>query len=1651
MGDSNLISLSTAVVKSHAAFIQWQPTSLTGQAFLLLTDRALVVHDLNVIAQNSGNSSIKKHQLTPLDLLNGGSYLFDNLAVGEYMAQLIVLSGASISKSNPLQVTVYDDVSVPVVTEIISGDEKITFVMETPAVAIDRVNFILFSQDSSPINVSLEQSSDNRYVLNASNGIVNYRSYETLIMYVVGSLSSSTETFLVQSSNYPNKVTGVTQEFAYLEQKYNVYYTLPNDFSDYQSESGLRLTIKVSYVVDGTTVNENMIRDFTLVGLASQQQLVSFSPSDTFTSGNSFPVDTPFTIQLAMINSYGTGIFSDPMSSILAENFSANQAIISSVVYNNKDTFSAVVTNGTVDSDYDVKIKLEITDNDDVNNKVVVDDYKNEVINSLTIGKTYNSVLSVYLVSKADSSIVFGPSDTATLHNFKFILYTEAAAPVITIDYLTTENNTLTRFMWPAFNLGGLPLEKYNIVHNSVAHEVVSPSVITISSVEYNYIDVENPLGVSDVFAINAVTKYVLNDSDLNGTLVVGNASSEITYSPWKTPLAPSLVSRLPGEQSSTVTISLNDLKGGALDKFLVNVNNSLSYSEKTFTYNTVANNYTAVFNDLTNDISNSIKIKVQTANTVDANLSPLISEPLTVTTFPFVMPNPLAFRLVPEEGSVRLITPVLQSINGDEIITKIYYKSNLASDYLLSTNSWTGITIDGSSWKYSDIAGLTNSTLYDFKTLLVLHNTESDTDYVSAYSDVRQSTPIHHTTAPDMVIVRENQELKVTLTKSDDNFVNVPPSGSVKTTFKYSATAYDRLENNTKGSLLQTLSSVTNLNSVVFSFAGQADYIIEAHYEMYNVETDGYYRSDNTTNSEIVFSSDIFPELSGVEGNGSVALSWSNVNMLGLTIKGTQLKINNGEWVDIETTSTFVPASSPDNTSSYTQYNYVATTTNGDINNFVVRFVVKNPAYIDGTPNTNIADVVYSANSNEVTKQSYSEPPAPIVSYTIADNGDVTINLSNTDNYYGGLPFVRYEIVNGETNVLVIGNTVTYSPSVVGDLIHGVCRTIVDNSVNIGLGSILTSIESLFSVYAYAKLLPVDLFKLIVDSSGQDLGDHDEYNVGFDFDPENNIKLGGRSLSGFSAKLKVKGAEDSTMVSEIPIINATTGHYNFSFYHLSAQVYELFIKTTAINENTGSNDVVDTEIYEFSPYGLPIMKGLTSTGESTAIVMNWTAPNLLNGTFVKYQVTKESGDAATWIDILDINVHTYTFSSLVNGQEYTLRARVVTDKGTGASESTSMTPYVQASAPNVTFAVVSGNVVLSWVQAENNSSEYGGLNLDKFQVQIAGGSWIDVAKTLPGNTITYTAVGLTNGVSLHYKVRSVTSDTYHINVLGSTWDNDITSFVIPNIIATLRVKAYNGQMNVVFSEPVNTNSGITNIFKYAIADTAEALAVLNKSLTSGIVSDDNIDIRTRGNEPFVLGIWTAFVDPNNASNLVFSSTSFNRIVVNTQASNIYNLTYVLSNVGEATLSWKDDTLEVGVSKYNVFLFNEDGTRDTLAADLDTLSYVKSGLVNGTLYRFGVSKDGFPEILQVLVLPMSAPTIISVSKSVDSVLSLSVDKGGDTKVKIMVIANNTNTGDLQFFDATITSDLYSVNVGAYDKFIIVVTNSFGYIRTVTSL
>lgn len=1651
MGDSNQLSLSTAVVKPRAAFIQWQPTALVGQAFLLLTDRALVVHDLNVVAQNSGNSSIKKHQLTPLDLLNGGSYLFDNLAVGEYMAELIVLSGVSISKSNPLEVTVYDNVSVPVVNEIISGDEKLTFVMEPPAVAVDRVNFILFSEDSTPINVSLAQSIDNRYVLNASNGIINYRSYETLIMYVVGSLSSSTETFLVRSSNYPNQVTGVTQEFAYLEQKYNVYYTLPNDFSDYQSQTGLQLTINVSYVVDGTTVNENMIRDFTLVGLASEQQLVSFSPSDTFTSGNLFPVDTPFTLKLAMINSYGTGVFSEPISSILAENFSANQAIITSVVYNNKDTFSAIVTTGAVDSDYDVKIKLEITDNDDVNNKVVVNDYKNEVINSLTIGKTYNSVLSVYLVSKADDSIVFGPHNAATLSTFKFILYTEASTPVVTIDYLTAEDNTLTRFMWPAFNLGGLPLEKYNIVHNGVSHEVVSPSVITINSVQYNYIDIENPLGVSDVFAINAVTKYVLDGSILDGTLVIGVASSEISYCPWKTPLAPSLVSRLPGEQSSTVTVSLNNMKGGALDKFLVNVNNSPSYSEKPFTYNPDTNNYTAVFSDLTNDVSNSIKIKVQTANTVDANLTPLISEHLAVTTFPFVMPSPLAFRLVPEEGRVRLITPVLQSINGDEIETKIYYKAQSASDYLLSTHSWTGITIDGSSWKYSDIDGLTNSTLYEFKTLLVLHNTESDTDYVSAYSVVRTSTPIHHTSAPDMVIVRENQELKVTLSKSEDNFVNVPPSGSLKTTFRYTATAYDRLENNTKGSLLQTLSSVTNLNSIVFSFAGQADYIIEAYYEMYNVETDGYYRSDNTTNSEIVFSSDIFPELTGVEGNGSVALSWSNINMLGLTIKGTQLKINDGEWVDIVPTSSLIPASSPDNTSSYTRYYYNATTTNGDVNTFVVRFVVKNPAYMEGVPNTNIADVVYSANSNEVTKQSYSEPPAPIISYTIADNGDVTINLSNTDNYYGGLPFVRYEIVNGETNVLVIGNTVTYSPSVLGDLIHGVCRTIVNNSVNIGLGSIVTSIDSVFNVYAYAKLLSVDLFKLIIDSSGQDLGDHDKYDVGFDFDPENNIKLGGRSLSGFSAKLKVKGAADSTIISEIPVINAVTGHYNFSFNHLSAQVYELFIKTTAINENTGLNDVVDTEIYEFSPYGLPIMKDLTSSGESTAIVMNWTAPNLLNGTFVKYQVTKESGDAATWIDILDINVNTYRFSSLLNGQEYVLRARVVTNKGTGSSESTSMTPYVQASAPNVTFAVVSGDVVLSWVQAADHSSEYGGLNLDKFQVQIAGGSWIDVAKGLSGDTITYTAVGLTNGQSLLYKVRSVTSDVYHTNVLGLTWEHDITSFVLPGIITTLRAKAYNGQMSVVFSEPVNANSGITNIFRYAIADTAEALAALNKSLTSAVASDDNIDIRTRGNVPFVLGIWTAFVDPNNASNLVFSATSFNRNVVNTQASNIYNLTYVLSNTGEVTLAWKDDTLEVGVSKYNVFLFNEDGTRDTLAASIDTLTYVRNGLVNGTLYRFGVSKDGFPEILQVLVLPMSPPTIISVSKSVDSILSVSVDKGGDSKVKIMVIANNTNTGDLQFFDTTITSDIYSINVGAYDKFIVVVTNSLGFVRTVYSV
>lgn len=1649
MGDSNLISLSTSIVKSHSAFIQWQPTTLSGQSFLLLTDRALLAQELNQNVQNNGTSSIKRYQVTPSELLNGGSYLFENLVVGEYVAQLIVISSGVISKSNALPITVYNDVPTPVISSIIPGDEKVTFVMEQPSSSIDSVTFVLFSQGINPINVSLPYSTDNRYVLTAANGIKNYVSFEVLVMYIVGDLSSSTETFLIQSSNYPNKITDVTQVFDYQHQKYTVNYTLPSDFSDYSSVTGLKLDIWVTYNnASNLIVDQHKLVDFTLVGLASAQQSVSFSPSDTFTSGETFPVDMPFTIKLAMVNNYGVGVYSDTMSAILPQTFSADQAIIQNTVYSTSPDFSVNVTTNPVDTDYELKIRLVVTDVANVTNKITIADYKGEIVTGLLNGKTYDSVISAYLVYKADSSIVFGPSDASELRNHRFIKYALATAPIVSVDYLTSSSDNLTRFMWQDVNLGGLPLEHYKVrVTNGASPDSVLnvTSTITVDSVVYNYVDVERSLGQTYNCTIQAITKYVLSGSQQNNVLINGAVSIPTIFAPWKKPLTPVLVSRKPGDKTSTISISLPDLKGGILNKFLVKVNAS-GYSEKTFTYDSITQNYTAVFDVLNNDVDNSIKIKVETMNSNDSSLTALTSEVLTVTTFPFSMPVPPNVSLVPEEGYVRLTTRILETVNGDEIVTKIYYKENSSvGSYTESTQVWVPIAVTGGAqYHYSDIIGLTNGTLYDFKIKLVLHNTESNTDYESAYSNVQNSTPIHHTTAPGMVIVRENQQLIVTLTKSDENFINEVPAGSSATTFKYSASAYDKLSNGTKGSLLQTLSSdVNTLTPVVLTFAGEVDYIIEAYYQMYNSEVESYYRSDNATNVEAVYDSAIAPELTGVEGNGTVALGWNNLNMIGLTMKGSQLQINGGAWVDIVPTSSIVHANSSSNTPSYTKYDYDVTTTNGDINKFVVRFVIKNPAYINGGVNANSDDVVYSANSNEVTKQSYSSPPAPVISYTTADNGDVTLVLTN--NNYGGLPFVKYETTEADKNSPTkIGNTVTVSPSAVGQRVFGSCKTIVDNAVN--GGSLISSLPALYDIYAYSKLLPVDLLKLIVDSSGQEVGDRNEYKLDFDFDPENNIKLGGRNLSGFKAQLKVKGAANSTMVSVTPVLVNGTGHYKFGFTQLLEQVYELIIETSAYNSNTGSNNVVVTEIFEFSPSSLPVMKGLTSVGNDTTVTMSWTAPNLFNGTFVKYQVTKASDDSA-WVDITNINTQTYTFTGLLNGQQYTLRARVVTNKGTGEIVSTTMTPYAPAEAPVVTFEVVNGTVVLSWVQAGNNSSEYKGLNLDKFQVQVANNDWVDVAKKSTGNVITYTAVGLTNGQSLLYKVRSITSDVYHANVLGSTWQQDITSFVVPNHVINLRINAYNGYMDVMFNAPANNNFNITNVFRYAIADTSADLAGLNESLRSGIVSGDVLDIRSRGDVPFVLGVWTAFVDPNHTSNLVFS-TSVVINAVNTDVPVIYDLESTNTNMGEITLSWKDQGFISGVSKYDVYFFNENGSREMIASDQGVLSYVKTGLTNGVEYRFGVSKDGVSDIFQILVTPLSVPVINSVSKDSSNLLSVAFSKGGDSKVSIMVIANNTTTGALQFFDAITTEDTYSVNVGENDKFIVIVRNDYSYVRSI---
>jgi titin len=177
------------------------------------------------------------------------------------------------------------------------------------------------------------------------------------------------------------------------------------------------------------------------------------------------------------------------------------------------------------------------------------------------------------------------------------------------------------------------------------------------------------------------------------------------------------------------------------------------------------------------------------------------------------------------------------------------------------------------------------------------------------------------------------------------------------------------------------------------------------------------------------------------------------------------------------------------------------------------------------------------------------------------------------------------------------------------------------------------------------------------------------------------------------------------------------------------------------------------------APAGAPT--GLSATPEDGAALLRWSAPTNTGGAPITgYEIDSCLGAASScnsWtVAVADTGVPTTTWmvGSLINGNVISFRVIALTAAGPGAASATTQTiPSGIPNAPtNVTATPGSTQITLHWVAPTDN-----GLPVTSYLVSYTsdgGATW--QSQSVSAASTSYTATGLTNGVTYAFRVSAV-------------------------------------------------------------------------------------------------------------------------------------------------------------------------------------------------------------------------------------------------------------------------------------------------------
>ncbi len=392
-----------------------------------------------------------------------------------------------------------------------------------------------------------------------------------------------------------------------------------------------------------------------------------------------------------------------------------------------------------------------------------------------------------------------------------------------------------------------------------------------------------------------------------------------------------------------------------------------------------------------------------------------------------------------------------------------------------------------------------------------------------------------------------------------------------------------------------------------------------------------------------------------------------------------------------------------------------------------------------------------------------------------------------------------------------------------------------------------------------------------------------------------------------------------------------------------NGQAYYYYV--TAVNwagEGPASNEATAT------PAGAPgAPTGLAASPGDMQVILTWTAPASDGGSpITNYRIHRGLSPGGEAFLVQIGNVLTHTDLGLTNGVTYYYQVSAVNAIGEGPqSNEANATPAPAPSVPSAPQALggVAGNaqVDLTWSAPVSD----GGSPITNYTIYRGLSSGGEAFLLQIGNVLTYTDLGLTNGVTYYYQVSAV-------NAVGEgplSNEANATPATTPSAPMTLAATSGDSQVDLTWSAPVSDGGspirnyrihrGLSSGGEAFLLQIGNVLTYTDLGLTNGVTYYYTVSaVNAMGEGPQSN---EANATPSVAPSVPSAPQALGGVAGNAQVD----------------LTWSAPVSDGGspITNYTIYRGLSSGGEAFLVQIGNVLTYMDLGLTNGVSYYYEVS------------------------------------------------------------------------------------------------